>query len=258
MLFDLGTLLPGLPTLPPLEFPSAPLDSLTIGPDDFDPVDWALGTAKQAIGWTWDSIGVPVINSVASVGRAMIDNPGATALTLGRLALMGLGATGEGIGIALLPTGLVTAGGGTAAGAGVMIGSTELIVAGGAMATAGGMILLNEAAQNPQEVVHGSEPQTYRPSSGGGEPPRPARDVTGELPAGKSPGVKTVETDSQLQSTYDQMARGGEVISRPGYKGEWVRQPDGTEIGLREGSKSGGRTIDIRYPDGSTQKVHIS
>ncbi|WP_246957433.1 hypothetical protein [Brachybacterium sp. Marseille-Q7125] len=47
---------------------------------DFDPLDWVLGTAEEAAGWTWDNIGVPVVNGIASFGQAMIDNPLATGL----------------------------------------------------------------------------------------------------------------------------------------------------------------------------------
>lgn len=43
----------------------------------------------------------------------------------------------------------------------------------------------------------------------------------------------------------------------PGYRGRWIGRSDGVRIGLRNASKSGGRTIDIRYPDGITGKVHI-
>lgn len=32
---------------------------------------------------------------------------------------------------------------------------------------------------------------------------------------------------------------------------------DGVRVGLRDASKSGGRTIDIRYPDGTTGEIHI-
>lgn len=46
-------------------------------------------------------------------------------------------------------------------------------------------------------------------------------------------------------------------LSRSGYKGLWVELPDGTRVGLREASKSGGRTIDIKLPDGTVQKVHV-
>ena len=66
------------------------------------------------------------------------------------LGMMALGAAGEGVGIALLPTGLVTFGGGTAAGGVVMVGSAELIAAGAAVTAAGGGILFAEAVNNPQ------------------------------------------------------------------------------------------------------------
>lgn len=152
--------------------------------------------------------------------------------------------------------GLVTLGGGTAAGGVVMVGSAELIAAGAAVTTAGGGILLAEATNNSQSPGSPRQPETHQPSSGGGAP-RPAGEVLGEIPTGKNPGVRTVGSDAELQASYDQMARGGEVIRRPGYRGEWVRQPDGTEIGLRESSRSGGRTIDVRHPDGTIEKVHI-
>ncbi|GAB4095569.1 hypothetical protein GCM10028787_10440 [Brachybacterium horti] len=230
---------------------------LTFGPDDFDPLDWVVGTAEQAAGWTWDHIGVPVVNGLASFGQAMIDNPAATASSLLGLGLMAVGATGEGLGIALLPTGLVSAGAGTAAGGAVMIGSAELIAAGAALTAGGGAVLLSEAAENPQSPASPREPDVYRPSSGSGGSPRPSQDVLGDMPPGKSKGVKTVGSDAELQTAFDDMARGGEVFRRPGYKGEWVRQPDGTEIGLRSESSSGGRTIDVINPDGSKAKVHI-
>lgn len=122
----------------------------------------------------------------------------------------------------------------------------------------GGGILLAEATNNPQSPASPRQPETHQPSSGGGAP-RPAGEVLGEVPTGKNPGVRTVGSDAELQASYDQMARGGEVIRRPGYREEWVRQPqpDGTEIGLSESSRSGGRTIDVRHPDGTTEKVRI-
>lgn len=230
---------------------------LAFGSNDFDPLDWLIGTAEEGLGWTWDNIGVPVVNGLASFGQAMIDNPDATAMMLLGLGTMAVGAAGEGVGIALLPTGAVSFGGGTVAGGAIMIGSAEIIAAGATVTALGGGILLSEAIGNPQTPATARQPQTYQPSSGSG-PPRPPRDVLGEMPAGNNAGVRTVGSDAELQTAYDQMARGGQVIRRPGYRGEWGRQPDGTEIGLRESSRSGGRTIDVRHPDGSTEKVHIS
>lgn len=77
------------------------------------------------------------------------------------------------------------------------------------------------------------------------------------LPKGKSGAVRVVATDAELQSTFDAMSKGGKPITRPGYNGPVVELPDGTQIGLRGGSKSGGRTIDVKYPSGTDGKVHI-
>jgi hypothetical protein len=78
------------------------------------------------------------------------------------------------------------------------------------------------------------------------------------LPKGRSSGVRTVGTDSELGDLYGTLSRGGTPVEVPGYKGSWVELPDGTRVGLREASKSGGRTIDIKLPDGTVQKVHVS
>ena len=83
------------------------------------------------------------------------------------------------------------------------------------------------------------------------------------LPKGRSPGVRTVGSDAELDQVFEDMSRGGTPMQRPGYGGSSggraVRLPDGTEVGLRGGSDSGGRTIDVRYPgaSGTGPKVHI-
>ena len=73
----------------------------------------------------------------------------------------------------------------------------------------------------------------------------------------KSPGVRTVSNVGELNQTFDAMAKGGTPSQWPGYNGKVVRLPDGTEVGLRVGSKSGGETIDIRVPGKPPTKVHI-
>ncbi|WP_029893859.1 hypothetical protein [Nocardia brasiliensis] len=82
------------------------------------------------------------------------------------------------------------------------------------------------------------------------------RDIVESLPKGKNKGVRTVPGDEDVEALYDRLARNGEKIDWPNYDGEVVRLPDGTEIGLRGSSRSGGKTIDIKYPDGSVGKVH--
>lgn len=77
------------------------------------------------------------------------------------------------------------------------------------------------------------------------------------LPKGNSPGVRTVSNVGELNQTFDVMTEGGSPSQWPGYNGKVVRLPDGTEVGLRVGSKSGGETIDIRVPGKTPTKVHI-
>ena len=88
---------------------------------------------------------------------------------------------------------------------------------------------------------------------------RHPREVLDDLPNGRNRGVKTVDSDEELQNIYDEMIDGGELI--PGRGGDkydgWYRLPDGTEVGMRVASKSGGRTIDISMPDGAKWKIHI-
>ncbi len=79
----------------------------------------------------------------------------------------------------------------------------------------------------------------------------------GGLPKGKSPGVRTVDSVAELNQTFDSMTAGGTPSQWPGYNGKVVRLPDGTEVGLRNASKSGGETIDVRVPGKPPTKVHI-
>jgi RHS repeat-associated protein len=94
------------------------------------------------------------------------------------------------------------------------------------------------------------------------KPPCSTNDVKSildSLPKGKQSGVHTVDSDVALQALFDQLSAGGIRISRPSYDGQWVRMNDGCEVGLRNSSTSGGRTIDVRSSDGiSRWKVHIT
>jgi len=46
-------------------------------------------------------------------------------------------------------------------------------------------------------------------------------------------------------------------IEGTSYPGQLMELPNDTTIGLREGPKSGGPTIDIKPPDGTLRKVHV-
>ena len=77
------------------------------------------------------------------------------------------------------------------------------------------------------------------------------------LGAGRSAGVYTVSSPEGLQSLYDELSAGGTPLSNT-YPGEMVELPDGTTVGLRQTSASGGPTIDVKLPDGTQLKVHVS
>ena len=77
------------------------------------------------------------------------------------------------------------------------------------------------------------------------------------LPRGKSPNVFEVKTPAEMNNLFNELSRGGSPVTSS-YKGTMVQLPDGTKVGMRATSKSGGSTIDVFSPDGSTAyKVHL-
>lgn len=73
---------------------------------------------------------------------------------------------------------------------------------------------------------------------------------------GRSAGVRMVDSEEELRDIFRQMSAGGKDVAAQGYKGRMVELPDGTRVGLRETSKSGGATIDI-FGGGKSAKIHI-
>ena len=82
-------------------------------------------------------------------------------------------------------------------------------------------------------------------------------DLLAGLRAGNSPNVYEVDTPEELQAVYNELSRGGEPATPETYKGKMVKLPDGTTIGLRNDSTSGGPTIDIKQPNGTNVKIHL-
>jgi hypothetical protein len=75
---------------------------------------------------------------------------------------------------------------------------------------------------------------------------------------GASPKVREVDSPQEVRGIYEEITTGSEPVEDVGsYKGEKRRLPDGTEIGVRDESKSGGVTIDITSPKGTRVKVHL-
>jgi hypothetical protein len=84
------------------------------------------------------------------------------------------------------------------------------------------------------------------------------KSILDSLPKGNQSDVRTVDSDAALQALFDQLSAGGTPLVRPSYDGQWYQLDDGCQVGIRNASKSGGRTIDVRSPDGRTWKVHIT
>ena len=80
----------------------------------------------------------------------------------------------------------------------------------------------------------------------------------GDLAAGQQAHVRIVSTEEELRNLFDKWSEGGADITPGSYDGKMVQLSDGTIVGLRNSSRSGGATIDIKLPNGSVQKVHIA
>ncbi len=98
-------------------------------------------------------------------------------------------------------------------------------------------------------------------SNGAAAPPATASSVRGidaSLPRGLQKNVRLASTADAIRSIYEQMTVGGTRITWQNYRGGQVtRLTDGTEVGIRPLSKSGNWTIDVRFLDGKTLKIHI-
>lgn len=83
-------------------------------------------------------------------------------------------------------------------------------------------------------------------------------DVLGKLRPGRSKPNLEVDTPQEIRSTYEDLTRGAEKIDPGNYPAdEAYLRGDGTRVYMREGSKSGGPTIDVFKPDGTHIKVHL-
>jgi hypothetical protein len=105
---------------------------------------------------------------------------------------------------------------------------------------------------SPKTVAHAAQDEAAED----GADASTVRTALSGLNAGRSTGVSVVNSPEQLDSLFDEISRGGTPL-KSSYPGEFVRLPDGTTVGLRGSSASGGPTIDIKFPDGEIQKVHI-
>jgi hypothetical protein len=115
-----------------------------------------------------------------------------------------------------------------------------------------------------QAVGYGRQPES--PSPGDPAPPheptKTADDVhkvLDPLPDGKNQPVKTLPTPEEIRKTFEDLTQNAAEAppTKNPYKGTRRRLDDGTIIGIRE-STEWGPTLDVDYPDGARQKIHLS
>lgn len=82
-------------------------------------------------------------------------------------------------------------------------------------------------------------------------------DIVDPLPPGKQPHVRELPTSAQIRDLYNRLTENAMPAPPSSYPGQSSLLEDGTRISIRDESSSGGTTVDIRYPDGSIQKVHL-
>ncbi|MEM7311461.1 MAG: RHS repeat-associated core domain-containing protein [Planctomycetota bacterium] len=97
----------------------------------------------------------------------------------------------------------------------------------------------------------------------GSEPDGTARGATeigealGQLRSGSSSQIKLVDSPAELEGLFGKLSAGGQSLDGVNYPGRMVLLPDGTRVGIRSGSRSGGPTIDVHPPTGPRWKVHV-
>ena len=97
-------------------------------------------------------------------------------------------------------------------------------------------------------------------SGGAGQPPpsagRSVDEILSGLRVGRASPNLEVDSVEELHAVFDELSAGGTPV-HSGYPGKLVELADGTRVGLRGTSRSGGETIDVFKPDGSYRKVHL-
>ncbi|MDD7919964.1 putative T7SS-secreted protein [Actinomycetospora callitridis] len=188
-------------------------------------------------------------NATASVGNALLQNPLDAAAVVGGGALAAVSAAGVVGSVALDATGV-------GAVAGVPLGGLSLA----GVATGVGIAGVGAA----DAIAHAVGDDRVAPftvaadADAGADAALPAAD---RIPTvgdpGRNPGVRQLPDEQAVRDLYDELSENGTPLRWDGYDGPSVRLPDGTEIGLRDRSGSGGTTLDARLPNGERWKVHI-
>ena len=125
------------------------------------------------------------------------------------------------------------------------------------------------AQSNLPPDTYGTPPNGAAPPPEGDEEKKAATGVTNYnevrqvIRANAEPYGNTsnfnVASDVELQNLYDELTKVSQPVEVPGYNGVWRELADGTRIGLRNTSKTGGRAIDVKPPiQGDQFVIHIA
>ena len=188
-------------------------------------------------------------NALASVGNALLRNPLDAVAVVGGGALAAVSAAGVVGSVALDATGI-------GAVAGVPLGGLSLagVATGVGIAGVGAADAIAHAVGDDRVA-----PFTVAADADAGSdiPLAPAERIPTVGEPGRNPNIRQLPDEQAVRELYEELAEGGSPVSWAGYDGSSVRLSDGTEIGLRGGSGSGGTTLDARLPNGEQWKVHI-
>lgn len=194
------------------------------------------------------SIPTDLGNAAASVGHAALRNPLSGLAVVGGSALAVVGAAGAVGSLALDLTGV-----GAVAGVPLGAASAAAVVSGVGLAGAGLLDItrhaVSDARVSPFEVA-ASNLDDDLPDTASGDALRE------QTEPGRNDRVRQVPDDETLRALAERLRDGGVPYTRGSYPGTWVTAADGTRIGLRETSGSGGPTLDIEFPNGESWKVH--
>ncbi|WP_246720259.1 hemagglutinin repeat-containing protein [Rhizobium leguminosarum] len=76
-------------------------------------------------------------------------------------------------------------------------------------------------------------------------------------PFGTSGKAYNIKSETELTSLFGKLTIGAKDVGAKNYDGTMKMLPDGTRIGLRETSETGGKTIDIFPGKGTPYKIHV-
>lgn len=188
-------------------------------------------------------------NIAASLGNAALQHPASGIAAVGGSALAGVSAMGVVGGTAATATGVGAPVGVPLAGL-----SAAGVAAGVGLAGAGAIDLTHHALGDDRVAPFRVDEETGARGWPVGSVPE--RIVTAGRP-GHSRRVREVDAEDELAELYDELSEGGHPADPSSYRGPRVRLPDGTILGVRDDSSSGGRTVDATLPNGERWKIHL-